>query len=206
MAPFLLSIRKCLTTSGYVPYTDFQLKQYMCTFRKRDQGMGRLVLYVPENRQAQVDEWREKLNYSRLFFESFDRAVALQKEIEKMGKTGIDPVVKRLKEDSLRAEAEAKAEGVKAGTTWAREYASKRDLNKLAGTYANFQPQSAEDLNFEGLWLILTEDYDQFIEHQNYGESRSGSPTGWDEDEQYAWAVGFLDGAEETWNQVSDKL
>lgn len=159
----------------------------------------RLVLYVPDNRQAQVDAWRDKLNYSRLFFEAFDRAVALQKEIDSMSKDGIDPVVERLKRESSEAENDARGDGVKDGTYWAREYASKRHLRAISSD--DFEQLVGFDFN--SLYEFLEEHYDAFTDKSN--ETMTDVST-WDEDEIEAYREGFLEGAAEVWNAVSDQL
>lgn len=197
MAPFLLSIRKCLTTSGYVPYTDFQLKQYMCTFRKRDQGMGRLVLYVPENRQAQVDEWRDKLNYSQLFFGAFDREVAFQKELEAMGKDGIDSVVERLKRDGEEAKKEAEDQGRALGVDWASWAARERHLRIIGSDdYDKLVPTP------ELLLRFLGDNYPDYALQEDGDIDFSE----WNEKELDSMHRGFLFGVEEVWKQVRSKI
>lgn len=157
----------------------------------------RLVLYVPDNRQAQVDEWRDRLNYSRLFFEAFDRAVALQKEIDRMSKDGIDPVVERLKRESDEAVSDAKQEGVEAGTMWAREYASKRHLRAIGSN----NPELLIGNCFNDLYRFLEEEYESCTDRD---EGLVPDVSLWDEEEMEAWFEGFRDGAEEVWDSVSE--
>ncbi len=159
----------------------------------------RLVLYVPDNRQAQVDEWRNTLNYSRLFFEAFDRAVALQKDIDSMSDDKKSAVVERLKRESAEAEAYALDLGVRTGVIWAERYATKRHLRVIGGD----NPEVLIGTDFQGLYSLLERCYDSFVDRDNEIVPDFAL---WDEEELEAWAEGFVKGATETWNAIADQL
>jgi len=37
--------------------------------------MGKLGIYIPDKRMAEVNKWRDKFTFSRLFMDAFDAAV-----------------------------------------------------------------------------------------------------------------------------------
>lgn len=160
----------------------------------------RLVLYVPDNRQAQVDEWRDELNYSKLFFEAFDRAVAIKQEIRSMNPTVLQGVVERLKEQASEAKAFAYDIGVKIGAIWAQDSATKHHLRAVAGEH----PELAIGTDYAGLYSFLEQLYEDVVDPDSKIFPRNIQL--WDENELEALRNGFIDGATEIWDAVAEYL
>lgn len=163
----------------------------------------RLVLYVPDNRQAQVDEWRDKLNYSRLFFEAFDREVALKTEVSKMKDSGMELVLERLKREQTLMYEEINELGRSDGMTWAKDLASPRHLRLVAS------PNKQEVVGLVGdngnsLMEWLTDKYPAILEVDPYADDPEyGLMT---DVEKQRWFYGFIQGAQDIWNQIKDDL
>ena len=49
--------------------------------------MVKIGIYIPDERMKDIDRWRKKLNFSRIFMEAFDRAIIAETTLGKIRKT-----------------------------------------------------------------------------------------------------------------------
>jgi len=158
--------------------------------------MAKITIYVPESKEAEIREWEKKLNFSEIFRDAFDQAVARCKATANISDAQIKSTVERLKAEQGEDFEAGRLKGLEDGVEWARESASLKDLRRIS--------EDVPDANELVTVLIESwcdEDYFQDVRHgegiadkYDYGSFIQG------------YAHGFSDGAESVWIKVADKL
>lgn len=89
--------------------------------------VSKLGIYVPDNRLKDVEKWREKVNFSELFWKAFDNEIALRATSQVKG-SDMEKLIERLKVEAGRDMEEGKLKGAECGREWALEHATRRDF------------------------------------------------------------------------------
>lgn len=154
--------------------------------------MAKLGVYIPDAKMPEVEEWREKVNFSQLFMEAFERAVLLEKTLEKLERKEMQDVIKRLKAEQEEDFRTGETKGREDGQQWAKNDAALADLRRICEADED-TPESMEDMLITGDWC----DNDYF-DTQSKGCDRDCFMRG--------YFRGFVEGATSIWEQVKSHL
>lgn len=93
--------------------------------------MAKIGVYIPDDRMKDINRWRDKMNFSQLFLEAFDRAVATNAAISKVKEKEMKEVIERLKREAGAAFEAGWKQGASQGREWAIKHAHFSDLRKI---------------------------------------------------------------------------
>jgi predicted nucleic acid-binding protein len=131
-------------------------RAYMRTLSSRYTHIGALLklsIYVPDERADDIERWRESLNFSKLFVEAFDRAVAREVVAGKLSEKDTKMVIERLRKEAGGTFEYAWKEGAKLGRVWAIRHAHLSDLRNVAEGVFTYAGRTAD------VRLLLWGDY-----------------------------------------------
>lgn len=113
---------RMLITLGDLGYSTMAKKTQKSDVKK-------IGIYLPEERVVDLGEYRERMNFSAIFWSAFDqekrRLDCLPKENE------VSEIVERLRKSKKEFEDSQRAEGQKEGAEWAAKTAEYEELVKL---------------------------------------------------------------------------
>jgi hypothetical protein len=152
--------------------------------------MARLSIYVTDELKARMDQVGDRVNWSEVVRPAIQAAVATY---EYRRSPSMPTVIERLKASKQKAEQQDMTEGKRAGRTWAEQEASYPELRRVAKI-------SDEAFGFETLKKAV--DPDNNLSDQEVWEEMFGKDS--DLSEEYIEA--FIDGAQELFHEIADKL
>lgn len=94
--------------------------------------MAKIGVYVPDERMADIERWRKRLNFSRLFMDAFDRAIAAESSLANIKGKEMKELVARLKKQAEGDTEQAWKRGAKEGREWAVKHAYFSHLRNIA--------------------------------------------------------------------------
>lgn len=157
----------------------------------------RMTIYVPDDLKARMDEAGDAANWSAIAQRAFREAVAA--ENLRRNPTDMTALIERLRESKKRYEGRSYDHGKECGREWATLEAEYDELKRVAGfvreRYINpivTVLQSLIDPNQEkdqGDWDLF------------WGERTNSK-----EQPEDAFALGFIEGASDVFNEIVDKL
>ena len=160
--------------------------------------MARIAVYIPDERMPDIEKWREKMNFSQLFIEAFDRAIQSQKS--RLKDSDMKATVHRLKRASGQSFESGWKEGVTLGTTWALKHSHLSHLQSIGEGKLAFDKDGDDVMNFlrwyyehEG-YCKTPEDEQADIEYERCGGDA----------ETYARGrnAGFVEAAKNVWEDI----
>ena len=164
----------------------------------------RFTITVPAELRARMREVSDRHNWSAVATAAFERAVA--NTPPKLEDEEMAEIVERLRKTAFEDEENMRNTGREAGRTWARRFATKAQLERVAGSYE----QPSPDLTAVEMLTLAVIDpepgtYVDDVELQDFrDQALRGDPAEYAESE--AWAEGFIEGAAQIWEQVSGYL
>jgi hypothetical protein len=160
--------------------------------------MARIAVYVPDERMPDVEKWREKMNFSQLFIEAFDRAIQSQKS--KLKDSEMKATVQRLKRASGQTFESGWKEGVKIGTEWATKRCHLSHLQSIGEGKLAFDKDGDDVLKFlrwyyehEG-YCKTPDDEQEEIEYERFGGDAQMFARGRN--------AGFVEAAKNVWEEI----
>ncbi|MCR4412807.1 MAG: hypothetical protein NUV77_10325 [Thermoguttaceae bacterium] len=156
--------------------------------------MAKIGVYVPDEKMPEVEKWRDKINFSRVFMDAFQREVRTQQMLQ-VSQNELENVVNRLRREFDEHFQAGKEAGLGCGTAWAKDEAYLRQFRELCDP-----PEGADPLEENDFFRIVGECYEAFVDDQckESGLDRPAYVAGYIE--------GFIEGARAIWVQVRDKL
>lgn len=163
----------------------------------------KLSIYVPDDRAEDIERWRERLNFSQMFVEAFDRAVAAEAAISKVKDKEMKSVVERLKREADGAFELAWKEGAKEGRNWAIKYARLPDLRNLAESGQSYLNSVELEEVRQFLWNAYRDNgYDGSFEEDKV-EDRFLEQDGTDPVTYHrGFNQGFIEAVKHVWDEV----
>jgi hypothetical protein len=93
--------------------------------------MPKIGVYIPDDRMVDIEEWREKINFSQLFMEAFDRTILAQAQLPKLKEKEMKTVVERLQRAAASSHEHGWKAGVHTGRVWAIKYSNLSHLREI---------------------------------------------------------------------------
>jgi hypothetical protein len=157
--------------------------------------MARVSIYVPDDMKSEMDALEEKANWSNVAQQAF----GLEINRLKLPEEGVmNQVIERLRASKRKDEIGDKEEGLEAGRKWASKQASFKELKKVG---------DMDDPDYiEGeLWKWFDEEMG--IDSRRDPElSFSHDGKGGLEPNSDEYVEGFIEGAQQIWNEIADKI
>ena len=163
--------------------------------------MAKIGVYVPDDRMKDIERWREKMNFSQLFIEAFDRAVTAQADISKVKGKEMKAVVERLKRQADKTFEGGWKEGVSEGRKWAMKHAHVSHLRQIGEGELTFDKADSDVMDFlrwhyEGKGYRQTpEDEQAEMELDRFNDS---------ETYRRGFNRGFAEAAKHVWGEIKD--
>jgi hypothetical protein len=156
--------------------------------------MARVSIYVPDELKARMDEAGEAINWSEVARPAFQNALANYRHRKEINMT---TAIERLRASKAKVLADQSEEGKAEGSKWARDAAEFDELQRVA---------EIDTDGFTEDWCsVLLDTIDPRGEQDRYElldgiflEGRRGIS-----DER---ARGFIEGAQEVWEEVKDEI
>ncbi len=160
--------------------------------------MAKIGIYVPDDRMTDIERWRNRLNFSRLFMDAFDRALVAESSIESVKGKEMKELVARLKKQSEGDTEQAWKRGAKEGRDWAVKYAYFSHLRNIAEERITFDAE--EDVvrflrhHYEQCGYVKTPDdaYDDYLSERFF--DNEASKTGFNR--------GFVEAVKKVWEGI----
>jgi len=162
----------------------------------------RTTISLPEDLKARMDAAAETVNWSAEAAKCFERVLG---EIASRKATKeLSDVVSRLRATRIDEEDETKAEGFQLGQKWAQHVATYRELERATAIDRN------ETLRMGEAWCIADvvafEISPRAADSGDSAEFWERAGISLDTANDVTFLEGFLDGVDEIWEQVSDRL
>jgi hypothetical protein len=162
----------------------------------------KLSIYVPDERADDIERWREKMNFSRVFIEAFDRAVVSEAVISNVKGKEMKTVVERLKKEADGTFEYAWKEGAKLGREWALRHAHLSDLRNIAEGVLTFNDRK------DDVRLLLWGDY-QYCGYcrtpeDDHGDSQMAQYGTDMETHRRGYNQGFVDAVKQVWEDIKE--
>lgn len=163
--------------------------------------MAKIGVYVPNDRMKDIEQWRKALNFSQLFMEAFDRAVAAQADLTKVKDREMKSLVERLKRDADKTFELGWKAGAKLGRSWALNDARLSHLRNIAEGKEDFNGDSSDARNF------------LYFHYESKGYSRSPDEEHadferdmYDDSQVYreGFNRGFIEAVKHVWEDIKD--
>lgn len=126
--------------------------------KKRKASVPKLGIYLPDARAAEVEEYRDRMNFSALFWSAFDQEKYRLDCIPK-GQT-MNDTVERLRKSKLGADDNQRSEGRAMGAKWASEQAEYTDLLRLRNYSELCQMEHVIHVTAEAVASLFDEGFD----------------------------------------------
>jgi hypothetical protein len=159
--------------------------------------MAKMMIYVPDDLKAEMDAAKgQQPNWSALAQEAF-RLECGRLANRKRSKGKMDAVIERLRKSKEKFSNDEKISGHAAGRAWAQQEASYEELERLA----KWEPADyVDDRAWEAL-VAIAGDADLARDYIDFWKDQAGNETPSED-----FVLAFVDGAEEVFNEVADKL
>ena len=163
--------------------------------------MARVSIYVPDDLKKQMDAVGDVINWSDVARPTFLMALATHQH---KGKHTMTTAIERLRASKAKSDKEDEITGKADGRSWAENDAEYNDLRRVA----EIDLENALRINaFNGLSMLDTLynalDEGRNLSAEDFKEEVFGDRNA-DITDAYAWA--FIEGAQEFYNEVADKL
>ncbi|MBW3597692.1 MAG: hypothetical protein KY475_10490 [Planctomycetes bacterium] len=159
--------------------------------------MAKIGIYIPDDMVDEIEKWRAKMNFSRIFVEAFERAVLESADEDRVTKKELRVAVQRMKKAMGRDAEQGRKDGVELGRHWALELAPRDKLRAVAS--GRSQPDDLErfvgadyDRAPPGDMAYLN---DRFPHHGHNVQDWEAYNSGRNE--------GFVEGATQVWNRLA---
>ena len=162
--------------------------------------MPKVGVYVPDERMKDIERWRDKMNFSQLFMEAFDRAVAAQSQLSKVKGKEMKGVVERLKREAEGTFERGWKAGLSCGSEWARKHARISHLREIAEGELTFGPRPSDVMSFLRYyyeWHYMETPEDE-LEEEQLDRSQDSDTY------RQGFNRGFTDGAKHLWDEIKD--
>lgn len=155
--------------------------------------MPRVSIYISEDLKARMDEVEDAINWSEVARPAFQSAIA---NFQHRRTRNMDTAIERLrasKQDATKNDIEA---GREAGRDWAGDFAEYAELARLSKTDL--------DGNYAGAWDVLKHAIspDDGMSHEEILEYCFGE----EEPDSDEYVGGFVEGAQELFDEIKDQL
>ena len=154
--------------------------------------MAKIGIYIPDAKMAEITAWQQKLNFSEIFRNAFDRAVVNETALSKIGDKEMQNVVKRLKQEQEQDYQIGYKVGTKDGTKWAKDDASLKQLRRVA----------EEEIDSDGLVDLLADNWFE----RDYVQDQARMHEADFESFLEGYTKGFIEGASSVWDGVKGQL
>lgn len=160
--------------------------------------MAKIGIYVPDERMADIDRWRERLNFSRLFMDAFDRAILTDSVLTNVKGKEMKELVARLKKQADGDIERAWKRGAVEGRGWAVKHAYFSHLRNIAEEKLTFDTD--QDVlrflwhHYEHCGYVKTpeDEYDDYLTDRH--EDRETQKLGFNR--------GFVDAVKKIWEEI----
>ncbi|MBC7853196.1 MAG: hypothetical protein IAF94_07150 [Pirellulaceae bacterium] len=160
----------------------------------------KLSIYVPDERADDIERWRERLNFSKVFIEAFDQALAADAAISNVKGKEMKAVVERLTKEADGTFEYSWKVGAKLGRVWATRHAHLSDLRNIAEGVVTFNDRK------DDVRLVLWGDYQHCGYYQTPEEdyedaqmAQSGTDI---ETYRRGYNQGFVDAVKQVWDDI----
>lgn len=162
--------------------------------------MPKITIYVPDDLKAAMDAAEaQEPNWSALAQEAF-RLECARLETRKRSKGKMNAVVERLRISKEKFSNDEKVNGHAAGRRWAMQSAAYDELERIA-QWDPAPMNTNDDVAWDALVAIAGDTDRAKLDYRDFWENQAGNETPSD---AFVWA--FVEGAEEVFNEVADKL
>lgn len=161
--------------------------------------MAKIGVYIPDDRMPDIERWRDRLNFSQLFIEAFDRATIAAATLTSVKGKEMKGVIERLKKQVDGDSERAWKNGAKEGRNWAIKHAYFSHLRNIAEGRLTFDNPDSDVMDFlyhhyENWGYVRTPD-DEYGEYETdkYGDL---------ETVRRGFNRGFVDAVKQVWDDV----
>ncbi len=158
--------------------------------------MPRMSIYVPDELKVGMDEIGDRENWSAIAQSAFSRIVQIRQPMED---EQMESVIQRLRGTRIVEEDRLRAEGIKEGRDWAMNHATFGQLERVGeiDTDDIDEQDATYTLTCAAAGERLDGNEQQDMLEQMFGPHKVilGSRV-----------IGFVEGAQEIWEQVGDKV
>lgn len=164
--------------------------------------MAKIGVYVPDDRMQDIERWRESMNFSQLFLEAFDRAIAMQADLDKVQGKEMKTLVERLKRESGKTFEAGWKCGAKQGRQWAIHSAHLSHLREIGEgrRFAGPAQDVSGFLRFHYEWAGYFTTPEE--EHQRMDDERVDDMVIWD----CGYNRGFVESVQQVWAEIRDSF
>lgn len=161
--------------------------------------MAKIGIYIPDDKAAEeIEKWRDRINFSQIFREAFDREVRFQTMLDQ-GDQDMRDVIERLKKEKQEDQQIGEQQGLEDGAEFAKDTLSLKDIRYYAEEIEeqrNFDPdEAAQDLAKKLVSEGWVDDYSYF-DRENVDR----------ETFIRGYFDGFVKGVSEVWEKVKDQI
>lgn len=164
--------------------------------------MAKIGVYIPDDRMSDIERWRDRLNFSRVFMEAFDRVIIAETTLGKIKGKDMKELIERLKKETGATIEHAWKQGATIGRQWALKCARLNHLRQIGEGELDFDSPREDAMNF--LYCYYPADYcrtpddeHEKMEYERYGDIEAYNR---------GFNQGFVEAAGEVWEEIKTKL
>ncbi len=164
--------------------------------------MAKIGIYIPDERMKDIEHWREKINFSRVFMEAFDRAIVSESALTNIKGKDMKALIERLKKETNGTKEHAWKLGVKIGREWALKCANYGHLRQIGEGEMKFDMPDSNAMRllyccYEADYCRTPEDEQAEIELERFGDA---------ETYRRGFNDGFVDAVKHIWDEIKTAI
>lgn len=100
--------------------------------KKASKSVPKIGIYLPAHRVADVEKWRDRINFSELFWTAFDKEISLMSSVNELKGQEFSNVVTRLQQQASVDHENGRKLGMEYGEQWAKDDAGRDEMRRIA--------------------------------------------------------------------------
>jgi hypothetical protein len=164
--------------------------------------MAKIGVYVPDERMKDIERWRDKINFSRVFMEAFDRAIVAETTLTSVKGKDMKALIARLKKETNGTFEHAWKLGAKEGREWALNHANYGHLRQIGEGEMSFDKPDSNVMGllygrYEAHYFRTEEDQQAEMELERFGDA---------ETYRRGFNRGFVDAVKQVWDEIKTAI
>lgn len=164
--------------------------------------MAKIGVYVPDERMKHIERWRDKINFSRMFMEAFDRAIVSESAITSIKGKEMKALIERLKKETDGTLEHTWKLGAKEARNWAVNHARYSHLRQIGEGELAFNKPESNVMSFlytyyPAHYFRTPEDEQGDLEMELYSDAETS---------RRGFNQGFVDVVKQIWEEVKSAV
>jgi hypothetical protein len=149
-----------------------------------------------------IERWRNRINFSRVFMEAFDRAIISESALTNIKAKDMKTLIERLKKETNGTIEHAWKLGAKVGREWAIKHANYGHLRQIGEGEMKFDKPDSNAMGllyccYESDYCRTPEDEQAEIELERFGDL---------ETYRRGFNQGFVDAVKQIWEDIKSAI